>query len=48
MAPAALTGIGLFVITLLAGELALRLAREEMTARGSLELAPLPVYDPHS
>jgi two-component system, NtrC family, sensor histidine kinase PilS len=39
MAPAALTGIGLFVITLLAGELALRLAREEMTARGSLELA---------
>jgi two-component system sensor histidine kinase PilS (NtrC family) len=37
--PAALTGIGLFVITLLAGELAARLAREEETARGSLELA---------
>ncbi len=37
--PAGLTGIGLFVITLLAGELAARLAREEQTARGSLELA---------
>ncbi|HVK32031.1 MAG TPA: ATP-binding protein [Burkholderiaceae bacterium] len=39
MLPAGLTGIGLFVITLLAGELAARLAREEQTARGSLELA---------
>lgn len=39
LVPAGLTGIGLFVITLLAGELAARLAREEMTARGSLELA---------
>jgi len=39
LAPAGLTGIGLFVITLLAGELAGRLAREQMTARGSLELA---------
>ncbi|MDH5328645.1 MAG: ATP-binding protein [Aquincola sp.] len=39
LAPAGLTGIGLFVITLLAGELAGRLAREEVTARGSLELA---------
>ncbi|MGE5116930.1 MAG: sensor histidine kinase, partial [Betaproteobacteria bacterium] len=32
-------GSGLFVITLLSGELAGRLAREERTARGSLELA---------
>jgi two-component system, NtrC family, sensor histidine kinase PilS len=39
LTPAGLTGIGLFVITLLAGELAARLAREEMTARGTLELA---------
>ncbi len=39
LAPAGITGIGLFVVTLLAGELAGRLAREEMTARGSLELA---------
>lgn len=39
MAPAGLAGIGLFVITLLTGELAGRLAREELTARGSLELA---------
>jgi two-component system sensor histidine kinase PilS (NtrC family) len=39
LTPAGLMGIGLFVITLLAGELAARLAREEMTARGSLELA---------
>jgi two-component system sensor histidine kinase PilS (NtrC family) len=39
LAPAGLMGIGLFVITLLAGELAGRLAREERTARGSLELA---------
>jgi two-component system sensor histidine kinase PilS (NtrC family) len=34
-----LGGLGLFVITLLAGELASRLAREELAARGSLELA---------
>jgi len=39
IAQAGLAGIGLFVIALLAGELAGRLAREEMTARGSLELA---------
>jgi two-component system, NtrC family, sensor histidine kinase PilS len=39
MAQAGLAGIGLFVITLLAGELAGRLAREELTARGSLDLA---------
>jgi two-component system sensor histidine kinase PilS (NtrC family) len=39
LVPSGLTGIGLFVITLLAGELAARLAREEQTARGSLELA---------
>jgi hypothetical protein len=36
---AGLTGFGLFMITLLAGELASRLAREELAARGSLELA---------
>ena len=36
---AALAGAGFFVITALAGELAGRLAREELTARGSLELA---------
>ncbi len=34
-----LAGLGLFIITLLAGELAGRLAREELAARGSLELA---------
>lgn len=34
-----LAGLGLFVIALLAGELAARLAREEQSARGSLELA---------
>jgi two-component system, NtrC family, sensor histidine kinase PilS len=34
-----LAGLGLFIITLLAGELAARLAREELAARGSLELA---------
>lgn len=34
-----LAGLGLFVIALLAGELAQRLAREELAARGSLELA---------
>ena len=36
---AGLAGIGFFVVTLLAGELAGRLAREELTARGSLEMA---------
>lgn len=36
---AALAGTGFFVITVLAGELATRLAREEQTARGSLEMA---------
>jgi two-component system sensor histidine kinase PilS (NtrC family) len=36
---AGLAGAGLFVVTILAGELAGRLAREELTARGSLELA---------
>jgi two-component system, NtrC family, sensor histidine kinase PilS len=39
LAPAGLTGIGLFVVTLLAGELSGRLAREEQAARGSLEVA---------
>jgi len=39
MTPAGLAGIGFFAITLLTGELAGRLAREEVTARGSLELA---------
>ena len=39
MTPAGLAGIGFFAITLLTGELAGRLAREEQTARGSLELA---------
>ncbi len=39
MAQAGLTGMGLFVIAILAGELANRLAREELTAKGSLELA---------
>ncbi len=39
MTPAGLAGVGFFVITLLTGELAARLAREEQTARGSLELA---------
>lgn len=39
LAPAGLTGIGLFVITLLAGELSGRLATEERAARESLELA---------
>ncbi|KPF59470.1 histidine kinase [beta proteobacterium AAP51] len=34
-----LAGLGMFVITLLSGELAGRLAREELAARGSLELA---------
>jgi two-component system, NtrC family, sensor histidine kinase PilS len=39
MLQSGLAGIGLFVITLLAGELAGRLARQELAARGSLELA---------
>jgi two-component system sensor histidine kinase PilS (NtrC family) len=39
MAQAGLAGIGFFVLTLLAGELAGRLAREERTARGSMALA---------
>ncbi len=36
---AALAGSGFFVITVLAGELAGRLAREEQTARGNMEMA---------
>ncbi len=39
MLQSGLAGLGLFMITLLAGELAARLAREERAARGSLELA---------
>jgi len=39
MLQSGLAGLGLFIITLLAGELAGRLAREELAARGSLELA---------
>jgi two-component system sensor histidine kinase PilS (NtrC family) len=39
MLQSGLAGLGLFMITLLAGELASRLAREELAARGSLELA---------
>ncbi len=39
MTQAGLAGSGFFVITVLAGELAGRLAREELSARGSLELA---------
>ncbi len=39
MTQAGLAGSGLFVVTVLASELAGRLAREELTARGSLELA---------
>jgi two-component system sensor histidine kinase PilS (NtrC family) len=39
MTQAGLAGTGFFVITVLAGELAGRLAREELTARGSLEMA---------
>ncbi len=39
LSQAGLAGIGLFVIALLSGEMASRLAREERTARGSLELA---------
>ena len=39
MLQSGLAGFGLFAIALLAGELAGRLAREELAARGSLELA---------
>jgi two-component system sensor histidine kinase PilS (NtrC family) len=39
MLQSGLAGLGLFMITLMAGELAGRLAREEKAARGSLELA---------
>ncbi|MEP6739735.1 MAG: ATP-binding protein [Caldimonas sp.] len=39
MTQAGLAGSGFFVISLLAGELAGRLAREELSARGSLEMA---------
>jgi two-component system, NtrC family, sensor histidine kinase PilS len=39
MTQAGLAGTGFFVITVLASELAGRLAREELTARGSLEMA---------
>ncbi len=39
MLQSGLAGLGLFIIAVLAGELAGRLAREEMAARGSLELA---------
>ncbi len=39
MTQAGLAGSGFFVVTVLAGELAGRLAREELSARGSLEMA---------
>ena len=39
MLQSGLAGMGLFMIAILAGELASRLAREELAARGSLELA---------
>ncbi len=39
MTQAGLAGSGIFIITVLASELAGRLAREEATARGSLEIA---------
>ena len=39
MTQAGLAGSGFFVITVLAGEFAGRLAREELSARGSLEMA---------
>jgi two-component system sensor histidine kinase PilS (NtrC family) len=39
LAPAGFTGMGLFVITLLAGELSGRLAGEERAARDTLEMA---------
>jgi two-component system, NtrC family, sensor histidine kinase PilS len=39
MTQAGLAGSGFFVVTVLAGELAGRLAREQLSARGSLEMA---------
>jgi two-component system sensor histidine kinase PilS (NtrC family) len=39
LAQSGLAGIGLFAMALVAGELAMRLAREELAARGSLEIA---------
>jgi two-component system sensor histidine kinase PilS (NtrC family) len=39
MTQAGLMGVGLFLIAVLANELAIRLAREELSARGSMELA---------
>jgi two-component system sensor histidine kinase PilS (NtrC family) len=39
MTQAGLAGSGFFVITVLAGELAGRIAREELSARGSMEMA---------
>jgi len=39
MSQAGMAGVGLFVTVLVAGQMASRLAREERTARGSLELA---------
>ena len=39
LAQAGLAGSGLFLLTVLAGELSGRLRREELTARGSLEIA---------
>jgi two-component system, NtrC family, sensor histidine kinase PilS len=39
MLQSGLAGLGMFVIALLSGELAARLAREQLAARGSLELA---------
>lgn len=39
MTQAGLTGVGLFLIAILANELAIRLAREERSARGSMEMA---------
>lgn len=39
LSQAGLVGIGMFVVVMLAGEVSGRLAREELTARGSLELA---------
>ncbi|MFD2452865.1 histidine kinase dimerization/phospho-acceptor domain-containing protein [Ideonella paludis] len=39
LSQAGMAGIGMFVIVLVSGQMASRLAREERTARGSLELA---------
>jgi two-component system, NtrC family, sensor histidine kinase PilS len=39
MAEAGLAGMGMFIIAVLAGELASRLAREQLNSKGSLELA---------